>query len=99
MDAVEGEAQARQVRDFGFVAFLGQGVALEHFARRRENADKFLAKFFEFVLGERALEANDEIRPDKAIGMKITIEAQNLVARLGPNSASHMTHADFLDSL
>ena len=67
MNAVEGQAKARQSGDVGFIRFLGQGVALEHFAGRIENAEEFLAQGVQLFLAERALKANDQIGADEAI--------------------------------
>ena len=83
MDAVEGEAEARKVGDLGFVRFLRQGVALEHFAGRIDDAEEFLAQVVELFLAERALQPDDEVGPDEAVGVEIVIEAQDFVARLG----------------
>ena len=57
-----------EVGDFGFVGFLVQGIPLEHFAGRVEDAEEFPAQVAELFLAERALQADDEVGADEAVG-------------------------------
>src|SRR5579859_3715695 len=70
VDAVEGEAEARQVGDFRFVGFLGQGVALEYFAGRVKDTEEFVAQMFQLFLAELALKADDQVGANEAVGVK-----------------------------
>src|SRR5882762_2813746 len=77
VDAVEGEAEAGEMGDFGFVGFLREGVAQKHFAGRIDDAEEFLAEMVELLFAQRALEADDEVGPDEAIRVEVVIELED----------------------
>lgn len=48
MDAIEGEAESREMRDFRLVRLLGKGIALEYFPGRIDDAEEFLFQHAHF---------------------------------------------------
>ena len=71
MDAVEGKAETREMRDVGLVRLLGKGIALEISPGGSMMLRNSFFRWASFFIGERALQADDKIGADEAIGVEI----------------------------